>query len=123
MAKKIGLEKVIIDIPVDICSRVALPREYTIEFYEKGLFNLQTTIFFNSTIVANRKQIFHFKNLNAEVLANKISVGHSTEGYFSSHHDVFPEWFGAIGDAFPSNAYNSEGFYAPTRGHDDTLCL
>ena len=108
-----------------IGTNITIPRNVAIKFTNNARLKISSgiTLTVNGPIEAGYNQIFEFVDSTSIVTVKRVTYGHG-EGQpplpMNGGYKVKPDWFGAVPDARPVNAYNSVGYYASPLGTDNT---
>ena len=105
LANRSNLNTIIINKPITIDDSITLPSGKIIRFENGGrlIIGDGVELKVNSTIEAGRVTIFEFGE-DSYVTTDAIRFG-QVESSTNIKQDVYPEWFGAVADAYPSLGY------------------
>ena len=102
---------------VDVLNNKTLSDNITLKFNHDGRLNIQpsVTLKVNGKIESERKEIFKFSESTSKVETEDIGKLGQYLGGTKIHQEIYPEWFGAKGDAYVDTSLTNLPI-----GNDDT---
>lgn len=94
---------------VDVLNNRTLSDNITLKFNHDGLLNVQPTVTLkvNGKIESERKEVFRFSDSTSKVETEDIGKLGQYLGGTKMHQEIYPEWFGAKGDAYVDTSLTS----------------